>query len=772
MNKLYKTNSKPDEADFEDANYFLALFYVAPFCIYLVDLQGRVKNMNPIGLRLMGFENESEVVGFKFVTLIGSGNIQHIEECFNNALKGISSKFEYAVDLQSGMNFFESSFIPINNSEGQVVSIMGVSKNITQQKNAQKALRSNQNQLKAVFDNAPVEMYLKDKEGRYVQINRQFEKLFKVKNEEVVGLLPEEIHYSGLGRQTREHDKRILKSGKTETVQQLAETSLGPRTLHTVKFPIFDEFGAISGLGAVVSDITEFKRVEAALAESDERLQQAAELAGLGYSAWDVASGKCIYCSAKYSDIFNLSIDEFIQHSANIDNWISQIHPSDWHQFQNFRELNLQLGNAEIEYRLKTPEGDVRYIHEFRKQLFDEKENLSEILFTIRDISRFKKTESKIHQAQKMEALGHLTGGIAHDFNNILTIIMGNLELLERSTKTYGIQHSLLAEAQEATSLGADLINNLMDFSEQRVLTPEPANINDLVSETVGILRRTFGENFEIKLDLQQSEIFVTLDVTQFKNAVINLAINSRDSMIDGGVISISTRLSQKNNSHSTQGDKADSVQLATISILDSGAGMAPEVAERIFEPFFSTKKSSKGMGMGLSVVYGFVNQAGGEIIVDSEVGKGTKIEMIFPAVQMRGCSNTPPKKTSNQKVDGLGKSVLIVEDDRHVRKVASKRFKMLNFTVFEASGAQQALDIIARKPNIDVLFTDIVMPGELSGVDLARQIRRTKANIKIILTTGYTEEQRELQNEFTVLRKPYRHNELEVTINQIHLNS
>ncbi len=599
-------------------------------------------------------------------------------------------------------------------------------------------------------------------DGKYLQINRQFERLFNVRNEDVVGCLPQDVHYSAMSKITRGHDLRVIKSGKTEVAQHLVETELGPRTLHTVKFPVFDETGTVSGLGAVVTDITEFKRVEAALAETDERLQQAAELAGLGYAVWNVHSRRCDYCSDKYADVYDLSIEEFIEQSADTDNWMKRIHRDDRERFRNFKKIDQREGSSEFEYRVNLPDGNIRHIHEFRKPSFDEKGLLSEILFTIRDISRDKQIESKNLQVQKMEALGHLTGGIAHDFNNILTIILGNLELLDKSNKGNKHQGVLLNEAIEATNLGADLINNLMVFSEQRELAVEQINVNEVVDETVGILRRTFGELYNIDLNLCSDTLIVSTEITQFKNALINLAINARDSMPDGGKIAIETRISDGDHPISPERKEMPSSRFAILSISDSGVGISPDVQDRIFEPFYSTKNSGQGVGLGLSVVYGFVNQAGGNITVDSSVGTGTKISITIPVAATENKSNTLTEALQDNVVNGRGEKVLVVEDDDHVRSVTSKRFEMLNYAVLEASNAKQALDTVSSEPDIDLLFTDIIMPGGTTGVDLARQVRARNQNIKIILTTGYSGKQHDLEKEFVVIRKPYRHNQLE----------
>ena len=370
----------------------------------------------------------------------------------------------------------------------------------------------------------------------------------------------------------------------------------------------------------------------------------------------------------------------------------------------------------------------------------------------IRDLSSRKQIELELAHIRRLESLGQLTGGIAHDFNNLLTVIMGNLEMLEGVVQTDECRE-LVAEATEATALGASLTSRLLAFARRQTLAPRDLDLNDLVETVLVLLRRTLGQKIAIEADLSPTVWPIRADPGEIENTLLNLAINARDAMPDGGALTISTA-NQTLSAHQLSDDRdiapGDYVRLA---IADTGTGMPAEVAGRAIEPFFTTKLTGSGTGLGLSSAYGFVKQSGGDLSIHSEPGAGTRIDMLFP----RSAGTAP----TDQPIDsapaaGSGETVLLVEDDPRVRRVTAQRLRGLGYAVVEAANGEQALLKLAEDGAIDLLFSDLVMPG-MSGDELVDRARRDRPDLPVLLTTGYAGSARQVtENSAPLLPKPY----------------
>ena len=354
----------------------------------------------------------------------------------------------------------------------------------------------------------------------------------------------------------------------------------------------------------------------------------------------------------------------------------------------------------------------------------------------IRDISARAKMEQELHQAQKMEAIGQLTGGLAHDFNNLLTVITGNLEMLERRLGN-AEDREVLKEAQEAAELGAKLSNRLLAFGRRQPLNPQPIDLSALAAGMTELLRRTLGEPIKIETRLAKNLRMTVADPGQVENALLNLAINARDAMPDGGRLIIETAEVEIERQYTTdRGDIAPGLYVA-LTITDTGVGMSPEVLERAFEPFFTTKGPGLGSGLGLSMVYGFVKQSGGHVRLYSEPGLGTTVRIYLPAREDR-VGKSDRAVASRAAGSAQGETILVVEDDRQVRKVSVRRLKDLGYKVIETSDGSTALAVIERGEPVDLLFTDVVMSGGMTGIDLAREARRRRPELRVLFTSGY----------------------------------
>jgi PAS domain S-box-containing protein len=384
-------------------------------------------------------------------------------------------------------------------------------------------------------------------------------------------------------------------------------------------------------------------------------------------------------------------------------------------------------------------------------------------LVLIHDATAERQQEAILLQAQRMEAVGQLTGGVAHDFNNLLTVILGNLELLEPKLKDE-LSQSLAGEAREAAEMGARLTDRLLTFARRQRLEMQSLNLNEFALGLTELLRRTIGAPIDLSTALAPDLWPTTADPGQVESAVLNLVLNARDAMPDGGRLVIETFNATVDAADVASNPGMAAGDYVVLSVADTGHGMPAEVHARAFEPFFTTKGAGKGSGLGLATIYGFARQSGGNVTIYSEVGKGTTVNLYLPRAGRRteeeaGAAAKPAVDT------GRGETVLVVEDDERVRRLTALRLKELGYRVLEADHGAAALAALADTPDIDIVFSDLVMPGGISGFDLARRVRERYPGTRVILTSGYSAEllnQADVAElDLKVLRKPYRQVEL-----------
>ena len=374
------------------------------------------------------------------------------------------------------------------------------------------------------------------------------------------------------------------------------------------------------------------------------------------------------------------------------------------------------------------------------------------------------KLEAQLHQAQKMEAIGNLTGGMAHDFNNMLSVIIGNVDLLRDLRGDDPDADELIREALEAAFRGADLTRRLLAFARQQPLRPQCVDVNELVVGITRLLSRTLGEDIEISLDLCSEAWPVVVDPAQLEASLTNLATNARDAMPDGGRLMVVTSNRNLDADYAAQHTEVVAGGYVMIEVSDTGCGIAPEVIDRIFEPFFTTKSRDKGTGLGLSMVFGFIKQSGGHISVYSEPGIGTSFRLFLP--RMTADTATVEESLAMPVVHGRGETVLVVEDNAALRRVVVRQLGELGYQVVEAGNAAAGLQLLEER-SIDLLLTDIVMPGGVNGHELARRARQRWPQIKIVFTSGFSEAR--LNSDLSplmpastpLLSKPYRKEDL-----------
>jgi len=379
------------------------------------------------------------------------------------------------------------------------------------------------------------------------------------------------------------------------------------------------------------------------------------------------------------------------------------------------------------------------------------------------DVSDMKLLEARVFQAEKMQAVGQLTGGVAHDFNNLLGVVLGNLQLIERDVTHDAAISKKLATAMRAAMRGAELTKNLLSFARRQVLDPVIIDLGKQLPVFAELIQRTLDDSIEMQLTIPDELWLIEADLGQLENAILNLVINARDAMPQGGTLMLSAR-----NVHPDAGFRSANPDLThddyvAISVRDTGSGIPEQVLNRVFEPFFTTKEAGKGSGLGLAMVHGFAKQSGGTVQVDSEVGKGTCISIYLP--RSHDPSAEHEETLVNHVVPGGNEVILVVEDDTDLRATTILNLHRLGYQVLEASNGPAALRILQDSVHIDMLFTDVIMPGGILGPELAQQARALRPGIKVLLTTGYLGDsvlsRAGSMAQEELLAKPYRNEQL-----------
>ncbi|MET4201342.1 ATP-binding protein [Bradyrhizobium sp. LA6.12] len=380
----------------------------------------------------------------------------------------------------------------------------------------------------------------------------------------------------------------------------------------------------------------------------------------------------------------------------------------------------------------------------------------------VKDVTQKRAAEEQLIQAQKMEAVGQLTGGIAHEFNNMLTVITGTIEILADAVKDNPPLATITKLISEAADRGAALTSSLLSFARKQALQPAEIDVNELLEEVAKLLLATFDKKIEIVSRLDRNVWLAFADRGQLSAALLNLAINARDAMLDGGKLTLTTRNVVFGVREAVAVGAGYAGDYVEIEIADTGTGIPQAILERIFDPFFSTKDVGKGTGLGLSMVFGFVKQSGGGIKVTSEEGRGTIFTIYLPKAET---STLRPAGYDERKVVGGTETILCVEDDRDVRQYVTVQLESLGYKVISAANATEALAIVAEGTPFDLLFTDIVMAGGVNGRELAEQMVAARPSLRVLFTSGYAYDSLHAQGRATMgaplLTKPYRKAEL-----------
>jgi PAS domain S-box-containing protein len=682
------------------------------------------------------------------------------------------------VGVDGQLHHVSISGMPVYDGAGAFIGYRGIGRDITAQIESEQELhrakdRAEQAEamLRDAVDSISEGFVIYDREERFVMCNETYRQIYP----EGAELMVPGAHFEDIVRHVRS------KGGGNADWRGHEAEGLAMRLRHRRKADGAIEHRLDNGSWILVTDrrmknggiaglrinITNLKQTKAALLQSEERLERAQAIAGIGSWELDVATGRYIWSKEMYR-IRGLSPDGI---EPNVNNIAPYVHPDDDQSVRDWiGDLAAGRGQNSHELRIVRPGGDVRVLSIEGRAMTDPDGVIRHLAGTAQDITDRRLIEQQLAQAQKMEAIGNLTGGMAHDFNNGLGVIIGNLDLLGRLVKADPMATELCDEARDGAHRCTDFIRLLLAFARRQPLRPRQTDVNALAERTVKLLSRTLGAEITMTLHLDRALSSVVADPAQLEAALTNLVNNARDAMPKGGILDITTKTAELDTQYAALHPEAKPGVYALIEVSDTGTGIAPDIISRIFEPFFTTKEPGRGSGLGLSMVFGFVKQSGGHLVVCSEPNRGSTFRIYLPRAQVDDALLATP--VDRRPVVGGNEMVLVVEDDTPLRRATARQLMALGYRVREAEHAAAARAILSGGDRVDLLFTDIVMPGTMDGLDLAYEAMRLRRGLKVLLTSGFPgvrgAERRIGDCPFPLLAKPYGHDELARTLREI----
>jgi PAS domain S-box-containing protein len=630
--------------------------------------------------------------------------------------------------------------------------------------------------LQAVVDTAVDGVILIDAASCVLMFNPACEKLFGYTADEVIGqnvkmLMPSpyrDEHDEYIGNYHRTGERKVIGIGR-EVVGRRKDGSTFPMDL-SVGASKQDGQSIFVG---IIHDLTERERTELALRESGARLKAVVDTAVDGVILIN-AHGCVSLFNPACERLFGYRADEVMGQNVKMlmpsryrdehDQYVANYHRTGERKIIGIGREVVGRRKDGSTFPMDLSVGEAKEAGE------------SNFVGIIHDITDRKRTEEQLVQAQKMETVGQLSGGIAHNFNNLLTVIVGNAEFLGQQLKPRPDLQRLAQDIERAGDRGAELTQRLLAFSRRQTLVPVDFDCNALLEFMHALLRRTLREDIEIRIACEAELWAAFADRAQLESAVLNLALNAQDAMPSGGCLTLTTANLPLDDQYERTHPEVRPGNYVMIAVTDNGEGMPKEVLDRVFEPFFTTKEVGKGSGLGLSMVYGFVKQSNGHVAIYSEPGLGTTVRIYLPSTSATASKlggPAPSKDSALAIALPTGQeTVLVVEDDPFVRSYAINCLASLGYRVVEAIDGDEALRKLANGCSADILFTDIVMPGGISGWELAERAQQANPALQVLLTSGYALEtlaaNGRLPEGMAILNKPYRKTDLAHRLHQV----
>ncbi|GAA0579742.1 hypothetical protein GCM10009416_17690 [Craurococcus roseus] len=731
----------------------------APIVLWTTDPTGACTYLNRAWYAYTG-QSEAEALGFGWLDAVHPDDRDEAERVFRaaNAARG-PFRTEYRLRRADGVYRWAIDLArPRFGADGEFLGLVGSVIDIHVRRQAEERLRHSEARLMAVFETVPVGILISEApSGRIVAGNPQIERILghPVINSPDVASYGEWVAFHADGRRVEGHEyplARILASGEPAEGEYHYQRGDGARIwIRAIGTPIRDaETGGVAGSVVAVLDVEREKLAEQELRRFTGKLEvevgeRTRERDRIWRNSRDLLlvvalNGVIRAVNPAWKATLGYAEEELV--GQGFERFIVQ---EDLEPSRSAMERALREGLPHFENRYVHRDGSIRWLSWTAAREGDS-------LYCIaRDVTADKAREAELEaaqeqlrQSQKMEAVGQLTGGIAHDFNNLLQVVLGNLEILRRNLPEDAAKLRRSAEnAMNGARRAAALTARLLAFSRRQPLAPRPVDVNGLVAGMSELLGRTLGETIRLETLLSEDLWRAEADPNQLENAMLNLAVNARDAMPGGGRLTIETANARLDRAYAARNDGVKPGQYVSIAVSDTGSGMDKSIADRVFEPFFTTKEVGKGTGLGLSQVYGFVTQSGGHVTLYSEPGLGTSVRLYLPrsvddAAEGEQGGEAPAAPTASR-----AETVLVVEDSAEVRAYSAEVLRELGYRVLEAADGPAALALLERPGRtlrVDLLFTDVILPGGMTGPHLAERARALRPGLKVLFTTGYAQ--------------------------------
>ena len=639
----------------------------------------------------------------------------------------------------------------VRDDRDRISSWVGFNLDISARKKAEDALRESESRMRALLDASQDEILLMSIGGEVLAINKAAERRLAKRTG---GADPVGAHLDRLlPRDQVEQRMAIVRQVASTVTLVHCDTPIRSRWFEFWFYPVLEADRPVSEVAVYAREITEQKKSQADLSKLFQAIQQSP----MSVVITD-RDGTIEYVNPEFAKVTGYTLAETVGQNPRI---LKSGHTPP-EQYADLWNTISAGGVWRGEFHNKKKNGELFWELASIAPVKDG-DKITNFVAVKEDITERRELEEQLRQSQKMQAVGQLTGGIAHDFNNLLAIVMGNLQLLQERVSGDAKAREYLDDALWSAKRGGELTHRLLAFARKQPLKPAVIDLNDVIRGMTDLLRRTLGASIRIEESLAPSLWKAFADRGELERALVNLAVNARDAMPSAGTLTLETRNAVLDEDYAEHYEEVTPGEYVLLAVADTGTGMSPEIMQQVFEPFFTTKGVGQGSGLGLSMVYGFVKQTGGHISIYSRVGQGTSVKLYLP----RAPSSPVGREEESPDVfpEDLGnKVVLVVEDEAKLRKVAVKMLDRLGLQSLQAETAKDALELLADT-HVDVLFTDIELPGGMNGTELAEAAQKLAPNIKVLFTTGYAREavlnDRWLQEKVPWLLKPYSHTEL-----------